>query len=86
MAPKEEKRWEKHPYIPRIIEKLETIKPYKVILFGSHAYGKAHEDSDIDLIVILNQKGISKNDIIYNHSISIITVLIDDIYYIMFII
>ena len=61
MTPKEENRWEKHPYIPRIIKKLEAINPYKIILFGSHAYGKTHADSDIDLIIVLNQKGISKS-------------------------
>ena len=34
-------------------------KPFQVILFGSHAYGTPHEDSDIDLIVILDKEGIS---------------------------
>lgn len=34
-------------------------KPFQVILFGSHAYGIPHEDSDIDLIVILDKEGIS---------------------------
>lgn len=52
--------WESHPYIPSIVKKLKAIKPYKIILFGSHAYGKAQADSDIDLIVVLNKKGISK--------------------------
>lgn len=37
-------------------EYIKTIKPFikteKVILFGSYAKGKAHKDSDIDLIVI----------------------------------
>lgn len=28
------------------------IKPKKIILFGSHAYGTAHRHSDIDLAVI----------------------------------
>lgn len=37
----------KHP------KKLITeYTPQKVILFGSYAYGKPHEDSDIDLLII----------------------------------
>ncbi len=38
-------------YIPEIVERLKTINPYKIILFGSYAYGKPQTDSDIDLIV-----------------------------------
>jgi len=30
------------------------LNPYKAILFGSYASGITHEDSDIDLIVVLN--------------------------------
>ncbi len=36
-------------------------KPLRVILFGSYAYGKPHEDSDIDLLVILDKDGKSSN-------------------------
>ena len=32
-------------------------RPLKVILFGSHARGTSHDDSDIDLVVILNKEG-----------------------------
>ena len=32
-------------------------RPLKVILFGSYARGIPHNDSDIDLVVILNRKG-----------------------------
>lgn len=32
-------------------------RPLKVILFGSHAHGIPHKDSDIDLVVILDKKG-----------------------------
>jgi uncharacterized protein len=28
--------------------------PEKVVLFGSHAYGVSHRDSDIDLLIIKN--------------------------------
>ncbi len=29
------------------------FRPEKIILFGSHAYGKPTEDSDVDLLVIM---------------------------------
>jgi predicted nucleotidyltransferase len=35
-----------------IIEYLKTIDPEKIILFGSHAYGIARQDSDIDLLIV----------------------------------
>ena len=31
---------------------VDEVDPEQVILFGSHARGNAHEDSDVDLIVI----------------------------------
>ncbi len=43
-----------HSSISLIVEKLKTLHPYKVILFGSHAYGTATADSDIDLLVVLD--------------------------------
>ena len=33
---------------------LQVEKPFKVFLFGSHAYGKPESDSDIDLLVVLD--------------------------------
>src|SRR5947199_7104965 len=35
---------------------VEALHPEKVILFGSYAYGTPHEDSDIDLFVIMKPK------------------------------
>jgi predicted nucleotidyltransferase len=29
------------------------FRPDKVILFGSHAYGKPHADSDVDVLVVM---------------------------------
>jgi predicted nucleotidyltransferase len=29
------------------------FKPDKIVLFGSHAYGKPHADSDVDLLVVM---------------------------------
>ncbi len=31
----------------------ETFRPEKIILFGSRAYGRPHEDSDVDLLVVM---------------------------------
>jgi predicted nucleotidyltransferase len=31
----------------------ERFRPEKIILFGSHAYGQPHADSDVDLLVIM---------------------------------
>ncbi len=31
----------------------ERFHPEQIILFGSHAYGRPHEDSDVDLLVIM---------------------------------
>jgi predicted nucleotidyltransferase len=39
-------------YIEIITEKLKSINPYLIILFGSYAYGTPHEDSDIDILVV----------------------------------
>lgn len=39
----------------------EEFKPKRIILFGSYAYGKPTEDSDVDLLVIFSGRG-SKAD------------------------
>jgi len=35
----------------------EKFQPQKIILFGSHAYGKPAWDSDVDLLVVMPFKG-----------------------------
>ena len=37
---------------PQIIERLMPLKPNKIILFGSFAYGNPNDDSDIDLFLL----------------------------------
>lgn len=37
-----------------IIKNLEPLNLNQIILFGSHAYGTPHKDSDIDLYVVTN--------------------------------
>jgi len=34
----------------------KKFNPQKIILFGSYAYGKPKENSDIDLLIIMNTK------------------------------
>jgi predicted nucleotidyltransferase len=31
----------------------ERFQPDKIILFGSHAYGAPHQDSDVDILVVM---------------------------------
>jgi predicted nucleotidyltransferase len=37
-------------YVDRVVAEFH---PERVILFGSHAYGKPHADSDVDLLVVM---------------------------------
>src|SRR5439155_23110444 len=44
-------------YVRKIVERFH---PQRVILFGSHANGKPHEDSDVDLLVIMpSRRGVN---------------------------
>jgi uncharacterized protein len=52
---------EENKLLPLIVERLKTIHPYKIILFGSYAYGVPDVDSDIDLLVVLNSETMPKN-------------------------
>lgn len=36
---------------------VENFQPQKIILFGSHAYGKPNADSDVDLLVVMPFEG-----------------------------
>ena len=44
-----------------IIDRLNSLNIYKIILFGSYAYGKPNKDSDIDLYVVTNEDYIPQN-------------------------
>jgi len=46
--------------ISRIVQSLMGLNVYKIILFGSYATGTATEDSDIDLVVILDTEEFAK--------------------------
>ena len=43
-----------------IVEALKPLKPNKIILFGSYAYGKPNEDSDIDLFLLKDDLTLDK--------------------------
>jgi predicted nucleotidyltransferase len=46
--------------LENLIVSLKPSDPYKVILFGSYAKGNPDEDSDIDLMIILDNNHVSK--------------------------
>jgi predicted nucleotidyltransferase len=52
-------RWYRGANVPRSVirryarEVAERFQPDKIILFGSHAYGKPHADSDVDILVVM---------------------------------
>jgi predicted nucleotidyltransferase len=35
---------------------IDTLHPCLIYLYGSHAYGTPHQDSDIDLLVVVDAK------------------------------
>ena len=47
--------------VSKIIQCLIGLNVYKIILFGSYARGTATEDSDIDLVVILDTEDFAKS-------------------------
>jgi predicted nucleotidyltransferase len=47
-------------YVDQLLEVLKQADPYKVILFGSYAKGTADENSDIDMVVILDNNDVAK--------------------------
>ncbi|MBU4201834.1 MAG: nucleotidyltransferase domain-containing protein [Candidatus Altiarchaeales archaeon] len=43
----------KEPLINKLVDEIKAgYKPEKIILFGSYAWGKPDEESDIDLLII----------------------------------
>lgn len=48
-------------YIEKIMEKLLEINIYKVILFGSYAEGREDNESDIDLLIVLDDNTLPEN-------------------------
>ncbi|MCI5125730.1 MAG: nucleotidyltransferase domain-containing protein [Candidatus Electrothrix sp. AR5] len=52
---------DKRKYLPEIVKNIRETDPYKIILFGSYAGDSFTEDSDLDLLVVLDSLGIAKN-------------------------
>jgi predicted nucleotidyltransferase len=48
-------------YVEEIINKLSILNIYKIILFGSYAKENWDIESDIDLLVVLDEETIPKN-------------------------
>lgn len=47
--------------LPQAIKRLVSeLKPEKIILFGSYAYGNPTPDSDVDLLVVIETNGKNK--------------------------
>lgn len=47
--------------LPQAVKKIaEALKPEKIILFGSYAYGNPTPDSDVDLLVIMRSRKSAK--------------------------
>jgi predicted nucleotidyltransferase len=51
---------ENYNYIDLLIEALKPSNPYRIILFGSYARGTATENSDIDMVIILDNNDVAK--------------------------
>ncbi|MDR2579376.1 MAG: nucleotidyltransferase domain-containing protein [Fibromonadaceae bacterium] len=51
----------KQHLIDEMTERLKELKPYKIILFGSYAKGNPTEDSDLDVMVILDSNDFVKS-------------------------
>ena len=55
-------RWYRGANIPRTLIRRfaravgERFRPEKIILFGSYAYGEPHDDSDVDILVIMHAR------------------------------
>jgi predicted nucleotidyltransferase len=47
-------------YINQLLEALKQSDPYRIILFGSYAMGTTDKNSDIDLVVILDNNDVAK--------------------------
>ena len=45
-------RFPKDVLYSKIVEALKPLKPVKIIVFGSYAYGEPNEESDLDICVV----------------------------------
>lgn len=47
-------------YVDDLLTALQQSDPYRIVLFGSYAKGTATQDSDIDMLVILDNDDVAK--------------------------
>ena len=50
-----------HTVLDSLVISLQSSNPVKIILFGSYANGNPNENSDIDLMVVLDDNHVSKS-------------------------
>ena len=49
--------------LDEIVRRLvDALQPETIYLYGSHAYGQPHEDSDVDLFVVLREATCSERE------------------------
>jgi predicted nucleotidyltransferase len=53
---------------------VREFQPEKIVLFGSYAYGKPDNDSDVDLLVVMSFEGspFRQAEVILNHVIPLV--------------
>jgi len=51
---------ENNNYIDQLLEALKQADPFRIILFGSYVNGNKNENSDIDIVVILDNNDVAK--------------------------
>ena len=52
--------------LEEIVRRLvEALDPVGIYLFGSHAGGSPHRDSDIDLLVVVEETGVSRRELAF---------------------
>jgi len=44
-----------------VVERLSTLDPQQIIIFGSYAHGTPSEDSDVDVYVVTKEQSIPQN-------------------------
>ncbi len=52
---------DKSAVLGSLVEKLMTLQPEKIILFGSQAIGETTDDSDFDILVVTSDENIPRN-------------------------
>ncbi|MFH0924704.1 MAG: nucleotidyltransferase domain-containing protein [bacterium] len=48
-------------YILKLVEWIKKLHPFKIVLFGSYAWGNPNKESDLDVVVVLEKEIPPKN-------------------------